>query len=172
MFVFHLHVQPQTNVLQVICVLLINAMYHVRTIYLVQSVNVVPTIYVRKFVTQTIIVYLVKFVTIKEPVNLDAHLTVTVQQLKFVSMQNVNADQDLLEHHLAALILTNVQKNHAIQALAVKTRQVPLDVFVQIKQLEILIAIQDVSNRINVVVMLIVLIIWLAYKENVQTLAL
>lgn len=142
-------------------------MCHARTIYLVLSVNVAPIIFVLKFATQTIIVYLAKFVTIKEHANRDVQLTVTVQQLKSVSMENVNADQDLLGHHLGALILTSVQKNHAMPALAVKTRQVPLDVFVQTKQLEIPIVILDVSNQTNVAVIMIVLIIWLVCKENV-----
>jgi hypothetical protein len=171
-FVSRLHVWPQINVLRVICVLPINVMYLALTTCLVLLANDVLTIFVRKFVTQTTIACLEKFVTIREHVNLDVHLTVTVQQLKYVWMANVNVDQDLFQHHSDVLILTNVLANHAIPALVVKIRRVPLDVYVRKKPLAILTVILDVYNQINVVVMLNVLIIWLVCKENAQILAL
>lgn len=143
-------------------------MFHAQTIYLVQLVNVALIIYVPKFVIQTTIVYLEKFATTKEPANQAVHQIATVPPLKSVSMVNANVVQDLLERHSDALILMNVPRNHVIRVLVVKTRLVPLDAFVQRKQSEILTAIQDVFNQINVVVMLIALIIWLVCKENVR----
>lgn len=135
-------------------------------------VNVAQTTSAPKFATQTTIAYRVKFATIKEHVNLDVHQTVIVQPHKFVSMANASVDPVLLELRSVALILMNVPKNHATQVHVARIPLVRLDVFVLVKQLEILIAIPAVYNPINVAVTLIVLIIWLACKENVQILAL
>lgn len=168
----HLPVWRQINALLAICVLPINAMYHVPTIYLVQSANVALTTSVPRSATQTTIAYLVRFATIREHANRDVQPTVTVPLHKFVSMANVNAELDLLERRLVALTLMNVRKNHVIQAHVVKMRLARSDVFVPIKPSEIRTAILDVYNRINVVVTLIVLIIWLVCKENVQILVL
>lgn len=172
MYVSHLLVRPQTNAQLVICVLPINVTYRVPTIYLVLLVNVAPTTSAPKYATQTITVYRVKFATTKEHANRDVHPTAIVQPHKFASMANVNVDLDLLERHSAVRILMNVRKSRAIQVHVAKIHRVRSDVLVQIKLLEIPIAILVVYNRINVVVTLIVLIIWLVCKESVPILAL
>lgn len=134
--------------------------------------NVVRITSVPKFATLTITVYRVKFAMIKVHANRDVHPTATVQQHKFASMASVNVVLGSLERHLDALILTNVLRSHAIRVHVAKIHQDHSDVSVPIKQSAIPIAILDAYNRINVVVMLTVSIIWLVCKENVQILAL
>lgn len=170
-YVSHLLVLPQINARPVICVLVINATYLAPTIYPAQLVNVALTISALKCATRTTTVYQVKFATIKERVNLDVDPTVIVQQLKFALTESVNVDLDSLERHSVARTSTNVRKNRVIRAHDVKIHLVRSDVYVLVKPLAIPMAILDVYNRINVVVTLIVLLIWLAYKENVRILA-
>lgn len=165
-FVSHQLVWLPINVQPVICVSVINATYHVPTIYLALLVNVVPTTFVQRFATQTTTVYLVKFAMTKERVSRVVHPTVIVQQHKCVSMANANAVLVSLERRSVALTSTNVLKSHVIRVPVAKTRLVRSDVFVLTKKLEIHTAILVAYNRTSVAVTMIVLIIWLALKEN------
>lgn len=167
-FVYQQHALQQINVLRDICALQINVTYHVHQQHHAQLVNVATTMFARKFAIQIIIAYLVKYVMMLELVNQDVLLMVIVPTHKFVLMQNVNVEQDSLEHHLVALILMNVPKIHVIQVQDVKMVQDHSDVFALKQQLVMHTLNRDVDYQINATRMKNVLIIWLALKVNVK----
>jgi len=133
----------------------------------VQLGNDATIMYARKFVTRTTTVCQEKFVMSVERVSRVVQLKPIAHQRKCVQMENVNVDAVLLEHHLVAQILMNVQNKFVTKAQFVKIHPDHSNVFAQSKQLVIHTQHQVVCCQINVLEMKIVPRIWLALKENV-----